>query len=203
MQDIIQDIILWKEPSKEGNIAVIEFKSISRGIIVTDSMVKASEVRIVLSTSLCPGKYLTVLEGDVAALENTVKVADRIGGVHVFSSEIITGINLKVIEAIGGRLCPFVIDSIGIVESPHISHLVKAADISIDSAKVEFLDFRLARGCGVNSFYIVTGTFSSVSEAMKESVSYLGEKGSLIGYKILPGPDKEVIRWLRSSLCRC
>lgn len=185
------------------NIAVLEFKSISRGIIVTDAVIKASKVSLVISTTLCPGKYLTVVEGDVSALENAIKVADMIGGIHVFSSEIISGINFKVIEAIGGKLYSFALDSIGIVESPQMAHLINSADISVDSAEVEFLDFRLARGCGVNSFYILTGTFSSVSEAIRNSVAYLGERGSLIAYKILPGPDKEVLRWLKSSLCSC
>lgn len=190
---------------KEGksNIAVVEFKSVARGISVTDSMVKAAKVNLVLSTTLCPGKYLTVMEGEVSALKDVVKIANELGGRHVYSSQVISGINIKVIDAIGGKLYPLQPDAIGIIESFQMANLVYSADVSVDSAEVEFVDFRLARGCGVNSFYIITGTFSSVTEAVRNAVSFLGESGSVVAHKILPNPDREVWRWLKSSLCRC
>ena len=132
----------------KSNIAVIEFKSISKGIAVTDEMLKSSEVNLVLASTLCPGKYLTVLEGDVSAAENAVRTADRLGGRHVFSSEVISGINLEVIRAIGGKLASVPLGSMGIIEGLQMSNLISSADRSVDSADVEFLDFRLGKGCG-------------------------------------------------------
>ncbi|MFO7928179.1 MAG: BMC domain-containing protein, partial [Candidatus Humimicrobiaceae bacterium] len=58
-----------------SNICVLEFKSVSRGIQVTDSVVKAAEANLVIATSLCPGKYLTVLEGEMDALETVAQTA--------------------------------------------------------------------------------------------------------------------------------
>ena len=188
---------------KRGNIAVIEFKSVSRGITVTDSMLKESSVNIVLSSSLCPGKYLTIIEGEVSALNSAIKVAEKLGGRHVFDTQLISGINLKVIDAISGNIKEILLDAMGIVESPQMANLISSSDIAADSAKVEFIDYRLARGCGVNSFYVLTGELSSVNEAVKNAVNFLGKNGSLIAYKIIPNPDREVWRWVKSSLCRC
>ena len=187
----------------KSNIAVIEFKSISKGIAVTDEMLKSAEVNLVLASTLCPGKYLTVLEGDVSAAENAVRTADRLGGRHVFSSEVISGINLEVIRAIGGKLASAPLGSIGIIEGLQMSNLINSADMSVDSADVEFLDFRLGKGCGVVSFFVITGILSSVEEAVENAISYLGKCGSLIAYKIINNPDRQVIRWLRSSFNRC
>ncbi len=187
---------------KKGNIAVVEAKSVARGVTVTDSMAKAASVNIVLSTSLCPGKYLTIIEGELDALESAVRTAEELGGRHIFSSFIIGGINNMVIEAIGGKPAD-TLDALGIVESMHIADLINSSDIAADSAEIDFVEFRLARGCGVNSFYIITGDISSVSDAVNNAAGFLGEKGSLIAWKVIPNPDREVWRWAKSTLCRC
>jgi microcompartment protein CcmL/EutN len=187
----------------KSNIAVIEFKSISKGIAVTDEMLKSAEVNLVLASTLCPGKYLTVLEGEVSAVENAVRTADRLGGRHVFSSEVISGINSEVIRAIGGKLASAPLGSMGIIEGLQMSNLISSADRSVDSADVVFLDFRLGKGCGAVSFFVITGILSSVEEAVENAISYLGSCGSLIAYKIINNPDRQVIRWLRSSFNRC
>lgn len=187
----------------KSNIAVIEFKSISKGIAVTDEMLKSAEVNLVLASTLCPGKYLTVLEGEVSAVENAVRTADRLGGRHVFSSEVISGINSEVIRAIGGKLAVAPLGSMGIIEGLQMSNLISSADRSVDSADVVFLDFRLGKGCGAVSFFVITGILSSVEEAVENAISYLGSCGSLIAYKIINNPDRQVIRWLRSSFNRC
>lgn len=192
-----------KKNEKESNIGAVEFKSISRGIIVTDAMLKASRVSLVLATTLCPGKYLTIVEGEVASVEKAVDTADRLGGRHVFSSFVVSGINMEVINAIGGKVKRLLKDSIGIIESPNMANLINAADISIDSAEVEIVEFRLGKGCGVNSFYIITGDLTSVEEATKNAVAFLSENGSLIAYRVIAGPDKNILRWLEPAKCAC
>ncbi|MGM0366991.1 MAG: BMC domain-containing protein [Actinomycetota bacterium] len=186
-----------------SNICVLEFKSVSRGIQVTDSAVKAAEANLVIATSLCPGKYLTVLEGEMDALETVAQTARIEGGMHLYSEMVIGGIDLKVIDAISGKVADLPLGAVGIIESMQMAPIINAADICVDSADVEFLDFRLARGCGVNSFFLITGTLSAVKEAAGKASSFLSERGALIGERIIANPDKEVARWLKSSLCRC
>ena len=114
---------------KKGNIAVIEMKSIARGVAVTDSMAKAARVSTVLSTSLCPGKYLAIIEGELGALDSAVRIAEKIGGRHIFSSFIIGGLNTRVIEAISGKHAGTALDAMGIIESMQIANLINSSDI--------------------------------------------------------------------------
>lgn len=191
---------------KESNLAIVEFKSISRGMFVTDAMLKAAKVNLVIASSLCPGKYLTIIEGETGALENALHVAEELGGMHVFSSEVVNSINMKVIDAIYGKFnnAEIIVNkSIAIIESMQMASLISSADEVVDNVPVEFIDFRLARGCGVNSFYIFSGELSSVNEGAKIAVEFLNSKGALLAYKVISGPDKEVFRWLKSSLCNC
>lgn len=187
----------------KGNITVVEFKSISRGLLVTDAMLKAANVSLVLGTTLCPGKYLTIVEGDVAAVQKAQDTADRLGGRQVFSSFVVSGINDEVIGAISGNAAKPLKDSIGIIESPQMANLINAADISLDSAEVEIVELRLGKGCGVNSFYIITGDLASVNEACRSAVSFLSERGALLAFRVIANPDKDLLRWLEPSMCMC
>jgi microcompartment protein CcmL/EutN len=187
----------------KGNITVVEFKSISRGLIVTDAMVKAANVSLVLATTLCPGKYLTIVEGDVAAVQKAQDTADRLGGRQVLSSFVVSGINNGVIEAISGNSVVSLKDSIGIIESIQMSNLINAADISLDSAEVEIVELRLGKGCGVNSFYIITGDLSSVNAACINAVDFLSERGALLAFRVIANPDKDLLKWLEPSMCMC
>lgn len=191
------------QDSKKGNILIAEFKSISRGMMVTDAMAKSASINIVQASTLCPGKYITIVEGEISALLSAESIAQEQGGRHLFSSAIVSGINHKVIEAIGGRWRSTESGAIGIIEGPNMADLINSSDIALDSAQVDFIEYRLARGCGVNSFYIMTGTLSALSEAVENASAYLGERGSLLAYRIIPGPDKQVMRWIKSSLCSC
>jgi microcompartment protein CcmL/EutN len=191
------------EENKKGNILITEFKSISRGILVTDSMAKSASINIVQASTLCPGKYLTISQGKISALESAERIAEAEGGRHLFSSALISSIDEKIIEAIGGRLSEPGEGAIGIMEGPHMADLVSSSDVAVDSAPVEFIEYRLARGCGVNSFYIITGTLSELTEAVNNAAEYLRKRGSLLAYRIIPGPDSQILRWMKSSLCSC
>lgn len=187
----------------KGNITVVEFKSISRGLIVTDAMLKVANVSLLLGTTLCPGKYLTIVKGDVTAVQKALDTADRLGGRQVFSSFVVSGINDGVISAINGSETIPIKDSIGIIESLQMANLINAADISLDSAEVEIVELRLGKGCGVNSFYIITGDLASVNEACSNAVSFLSERGALLAFRVIANPDKDLLKWLEPSICIC
>jgi len=187
----------------ETDVAVVEFKSIAKGMFVTDAMLKSAQVSLVLATTLCPGKYLTIVAGGTSAVEKAVDTADRLGGRDVFSSFVISAINSEIIDAISGKIEGQLNDSIGIIESLHMANIMNAADISLDSAEVRIVEFRLGKGCGVNSFYIITGELAAVEEAIKNAVLFLSENGSLIAFRVIANPDRDLLRWLEPSMCAC
>ena len=46
-------------------IGMIEFKTTATGITAADAMVKTSEVEIVEAQTVCPGKYIAIITGDL------------------------------------------------------------------------------------------------------------------------------------------
>ena len=98
-------------------IGMVEFTSISRGIYSTDQMLKASEVEVVTANSVCPGKYIAIVHGDVAAVEESVSIGERIAGEFWIDSIIIPNVSPLVFPAITGATMPERIQALGIIES--------------------------------------------------------------------------------------
>ena len=56
----------------KNSIGLIELTSIAAGFQVCDAMLKAAAVDLLLSRSICSGKYMVMVRGDVAAVEAAV-----------------------------------------------------------------------------------------------------------------------------------
>ncbi len=187
----------------DSNLTIVEFKSIARGIFTTDAMLKSASVSLLLATTLCPGKYLSIVSGDVDATAKALNTALEVGSDQVYSASQITAINKEVINAIGGVVKQQINDAIAVIESQNISNIVSAADISIDTAEVEIVELRLGKGCGANSFYIITGALTAVEEACQPAILFLKNQGALLAYKIIKSPDFSVLKWLEPAKCMC
>ena len=55
-------------------IGMVEYKTTSAGVVAADSMVKTSEVSIIEAQTVCPGKYIVIITGDLSAVTSAVHV---------------------------------------------------------------------------------------------------------------------------------
>ena len=70
----------------KDSIGLIELTSIAAGYQVTDAMLKASDVDLLLSRSICSGKYMVMIRGDVAAVQAAVSAGIHSGSFSVIDS---------------------------------------------------------------------------------------------------------------------
>ena len=56
----------------EKSIGLIELSSIASGFSVADTMLKAGDVRLILSRSICSGKYMVLIGGDTSSIESAI-----------------------------------------------------------------------------------------------------------------------------------
>ena len=96
-------------------IGMVEFNSIARGIYAADQMVKISEVEIVTAASTCPGKYIAIVHGDVAAVEDSVQIGERMAEEFFVDSIVIPNVDPGVFPAITGATMPERIQNYGIL----------------------------------------------------------------------------------------
>ncbi len=177
-------------------IGLLEFKSIARGIKVTDEMLKSADVEIIQASSICPGKYVSIIVGDVSAVNTAVGVGEQLGGVFLIGSNIISNVHELVFPALLGVSNVENIKAIGVVETISALSSIIAVDAAVKSADVQIIDLRIARGLGGKSFFIVTGEVSAVTQSIETAVEKLAEYGDIIDTVVIPSPIKELLDYL-------
>ncbi len=85
------------------SIGMIEFRSIAKAIEATDAMLKAANVELILSAPQCPGKFVSIVSGEVSAVENAVRAGKLAGGVFVIEDHIIANVMRKSFPRSPGR----------------------------------------------------------------------------------------------------
>ena len=61
-------------------IGMVEYKTVASGVVAADAMVKTSEVDIIEAQTVCPGKYIVIISGDLSAVRAAVDNAKNLHG---------------------------------------------------------------------------------------------------------------------------
>ncbi|MBS3994174.1 MAG: BMC domain-containing protein [Alkaliphilus sp.] len=177
-------------------IGMVEFISIARGIYATDQMVKTSDVEIVTAGSVCPGKYLTIVHGDVAAVRDSIDIGERIAAEYLVDSIVIPNVSPALFPAITGATMPDKIEALGIMESFSLPTMIIAADAILKTANVQPIELRLGNGLGGKAYFIFTGDVAAVEASVEAGKAIAEEKGLLVNTEIIPSPSDILIQSL-------
>jgi len=174
-------------------IGMVEFNSIARGIYAADQMVKISEVEIVTAASTCPGKYIAIVHGDVAAVEASVKTGEKVAEEFYIDSIIIPNVDPGVFPAIAGTTAPEKIQAVGIMESFSMATMIICADRILKAAELQAIELRLGNGLGGKSYFTFTGDVAAVQAGADAGMKIAVEKGLLVNAEVIPSPSELLI----------
>src|ERR1700743_920425 len=85
----------------DKTVGLIELSSIAAGFQVADTMLKAGDVRLILSRSICSGKYMVLIGGDTAAVTSAVEAGCIEAGGCLIDNFVIANIHPDVFIALG------------------------------------------------------------------------------------------------------
>ena len=178
----------------EKSIGLLELSSIAAGFQVADVMLKTSDVRILLSRSICSGKYMVLIGGDTAAVEAATAAGESAANGCLIDSVTLANLHPDVITAIG-RTQPVQPDgALGILESFNVATMIRAADAAAKAADIELLELRLAMALGGKAFCTMTGDVASIKAAVAAGRQVLAEMGVLVNAIVLSRPHPDVYR---------
>ena len=83
-------------------IGVLETNVIARGILSADTIVKTAEVELLFASPVCPGKYLIIIQGAVAAVKSSLIAGSEIAGETLVNYTVSPIIHPEVLPAIAG-----------------------------------------------------------------------------------------------------
>jgi len=183
-------------------IALLEFDSISAGIVAGDAMVKSSPVGSIYAGTVHPGKYLVLVTGDTASVELAVATGSEVGAESLTDSVFLPDIHPDVTQAIVGRGTGAVLrpEALGIVETSSVSSVIDAADAGVKAADVNVSAVQLADGLGGKGYVLFSGSISEVTASLEAAVSRTEAHDSLLRSDIVAQLHDEMAENLSGDL---
>lgn len=174
---------------------MIEFKSVAAGMTATDIMVKTSEVDIVEAQTVCPGKYIAIITGDLSAVKASVDTAMDMGGENGIDSFVLGNPDESIFPAILGttNVTADDVNALGVIETFDAAQIIVAADNAVKTSDVKLIEIRLARGMCGKSYVTLTGEVAAVKAAVDRAKEVVSRSGMLLDTTVIARPDRKFI----------
>jgi len=180
--------------ANKNSIGLIELSSVAAGILAADAMLKAAEVELLLARTICSGKYMAMVRGDVAAVEASVRAGAAAGDFAVIDTFVIPNVDEQVFPAIAGTTRVEKLEALGIIESFSVASLIEAADAAVKAANVKLIELRLAMALGGKAYVSMTGEVAAVQAAVAAGAAVVAHKGLLTNQVVIASPRPELLR---------
>lgn len=166
-------------------LGMIELNSIARGIRVTDEMLKASQVDLVRSSTVCPGKYIVLIAGEVGEVEASMKVGEQLAAAYTVNTLLIPNIHEQLVPALMGTTQVVKPEALGVLEFYSIASAITAADTAAKAAQIQLIEVRIGYAIGGKGFVTLTGDVGAVKAAVAAAES---DRDLLVETTVIPRP---------------
>ena len=174
------------------SIGLIETSSIAKGIEVGDTMAKTAKVTILAAKTICPGKYIVMVGGEVAAVTAAISAGEETAGATLVDQFVIANVHRSILPAISGATAMDGLKALGILETYSVAAMIDSADVSVKAADVTCLRLHLAFGIGGKCYGLFTGDVAAVEAAVKAGADLAAQKGMLVQRVVIPRPHPEM-----------
>jgi len=173
-------------------VALIEFRSIARGVKTADAMVKKAPVRLLEARTVCPGKYIILVGGETQAVEDSFNAGKELGAEMIVDELFLPHAHWQLIPAMEACSQVAGIDSLAIIETFTVAGTILAADAAAKAADVELIELRMANGLGGKSFFTMTGRLHEIEAAVEAGTAIIEDAGTLVCVETVPNPHPDI-----------
>ncbi|MGD8554591.1 MAG: BMC domain-containing protein [Anaerolineales bacterium] len=170
----------------EPALALIEYSSIATGIEAADAMIKRAPINVIKSGTVQPGKYLVLIGGLTADVEESLAAGREVGASALVDCILLPRVHSEVVQAIGGGRTPEPTDSLGVIETTTVASCIHAADAGVKGAEVHLVEIRLADGLGGKGIVLYSGLVADVEAAVEIGVGVLERPDLLVRQVVIP-----------------
>ena len=165
----------------------------AQGFTAADAMVKTSDVEIVEAQTVCPGKYIAIITGDLSAVKAAVDTAVTTYEDKCIDSFVLGNPHESLFPAIYGTTQVEEISALGILETYDAASIIEAADQAAKTAIVDLIELRIAKGMCGKSYMMITGEVSAVSASIDRAKELVAAKGMYLDSSVIAHPDRKMI----------
>lgn len=175
-------------------VGMIEFNSIAAGIEASDFMIKASLVEPLMMKTICPGKFVSAVFSDVAAVQASIAAGLKACPDTIVDHFVIPNIHPDVISAMAAAMEPGDGPALGVIETFSAASSIVAADAAVKAANINLIEVRIAMGLGGKAFCTFNGDVSSVKAAAEAGAAQVEATGLLVRKVVIPSISPEVMQ---------
>lgn len=174
-------------------LAGLEVQGIARGLVCIDALVKKAASRVILASPVSPGKFLILLDGSVAEVEESLLEAERIAGDQLIDRFMLAFGHPRLEPALFGQVPECTDGSLGIVECSTSCSGIRSCDAALKAAPVDMRVIHLSAGIGGKCWYAFSGNLDDVQASTAAARAILEQGGRLLGTEIIPAPHPEFL----------
>jgi len=167
-------------------IALIEYSSIATGILASDAMLKKAPITVIKSGTVHNGKYLVLIGGSVASVEESYAKGLAIDPDNIIDSMMLPNVHQQLHDSILGSRLKCTKESLGIIEASSVSTMIKASDAGVKGANVNIVEIRLADDIGGKSFTIYNGSIEEIQAAVEIAKNAITSSEHWVNETIIP-----------------
>ncbi|PHV70273.1 propanediol utilization protein [Sporanaerobium hydrogeniformans] len=173
-------------------IGMVEYKTVSKGVQAADLILKTAQVELIQAQTVCPGKYIVLLAGDLSAVKASIEASRTQFGEALIDSFVLGNPHESIFPAIYGANEIKEAKALGIVETFTGASIIVAADEAAKTSVVELIELRIARGMCGKSYLFLTGDVAAVEAAIEKAQKAVSETGMFLDASVIPNPDKKL-----------
>ncbi len=182
------------------SIAIIEFSNISDGIFCTDAILKRAPIAMIKSGTVSHGKYLVILGGSTASVEESLNEALTLGQNNIIDHAFLPDVHSNVHDAILGQRAPLLQDAVAILETATVASNIRAAELAVKGAEVRLVEIRLAEyELSGKAISLYNGELYQVEAAMDIAAEFLRGRKEYIQHRIIAQPHETLTQKLAAG----
>lgn len=173
-------------------IGMVELATVACGIGAADTLVKTAEVEVLEAQTVCPGKYIVLVSGELSAVRSAVDAAKLKFNNKVIDSFVLGNPHESIFKAIYAATEVREVNALGVFETYTAASAISAADVAAKTAEVELIEIRLARGMCGKSYLLITGEVSAVEASIAAAKAHVSDDGMFLDSYVIASPDKKI-----------
>ena len=185
---------------KHPALAIIEFRDIPAGIFATDAMLKKAPIAFIKCGTISRGRYLTLIGGSTASVEESLTEGLVHGGDDVLDYICLADVHPRVYDAIAGIRRAAGQGALAIVETDTVASNVRAAETALKATPVELIEIRLAdSGLSGKGISLYQGDLHNIEAAVDVAMRFLEHAGVPVRHRIIAAPHQSLVAQITSS----
>jgi len=185
---------------KHPAIAVIEFSDIPTGMSATDAMLKKAPIAFVKCGTVSHGRYLTLIGGSTASVDESLREGMVHGGPSVLDHLLLADVHPRVYEAILGWRKPGNAGALAIIETDTVAANVRAAEAALKGTPIDLIEIRLAdTGLSGRGLSVYQGSLPNIEAAIEIATRYVDQSGGQLRHRIISRPHEALIKQIETS----